>query len=84
MTKNPKVWDEKYLAHMCKLSTIWADYVLSDDFDPTDLSDETMRNYVTHYKILAETFIELQSRAGMKPRFRMPAITTPHKPTGAM
>lgn len=66
--KGPKGWDDDHLRHMCKLSTVWAGAILSEGFDPTELAGENLGNVVNCYRILAETFVELQGRAGMKPR----------------
>ncbi len=68
MTLGPKKWTDEHLAHMCKLSTVWAGEILREGFDPTDIGEEHLGNIINCYRILAETFVELQGRAGMKPR----------------
>lgn len=65
------------LEHMCKLSTVWASFILSDDFDVNDVvGDEHPQNVENCFKILAETFFEVQRRLNLKPRYRVPARST--------
>ncbi len=64
---------DEHLAHMCRLSTVVASMIMGKDFDVEDLcADEHPQNVDNMFKILAETFVELQSRAGLKPKFRVP------------
>lgn len=75
MAKGPKGWSDEHLAHMCKLSTVWAGAILEEGFDPTDLGGEHPKNIINCYRILAETFVELQGRTGMKPKLTRNSTT---------
>lgn len=61
------------LEHSCRLSVIWAGYILSDEFDPTDVEPEDLESFKNSYRILARTMISLMKRQGIKPRFRVDA-----------
>lgn len=65
------------LAHLCHLASITVDMVRHPDFDVADIvppGDEP-QNYLNMFLILADAFVELQARAGMKHKFRIPART---------
>ena len=57
------------LNHMCKLSTVTVDMIRNPENGLTapGVSDSDLRNMLG---ILADTFVELQRRQGIKPRFR--------------
>lgn len=60
------------LKHLCRMSAVWADFVLSDDFDPGDLGDEHPRNIKNCHQHLARAFIGLLAlHPELKPRFRV-------------
>jgi len=66
--------DDHHLEHMCKLSVIAVEMILSPDYDPTHRECETggdVHNLKNIYRILAHTFVELQQRQGIKPKFRV-------------
>lgn len=68
---SPENWSDDHLAHMCSLSAVVVSMIREDDFDPTDIGDEPLQNMVNMYQILADTFVALQSRAGLKQKFRV-------------
>lgn len=61
-------WDDTHLEHMCKLSTIVVNMIRdpSCEMSADHIANEEFRNMLS---ILAETFVELQKRQGIKPRF---------------
>lgn len=71
-------WPTSKLEHMCHLSTIWAQYILSEDFDVECLTDhESPQNVENCFKILAETFLQTQRRLNLKPHYRAGATMAP-------
>ena len=72
--------DDARLAHLCRLASIkaavlssapdaredWIDYVERASF-------KELRDEYTCLSIMAEAFVELMNRTGMKPSFRVPA-----------
>ena len=56
------------LNHMCKLSTVTVDMIRNpaNGITAPEISDSDLRNMLT---ILADTFVELQRRQGIKPHF---------------
>ena len=63
-----------HLEHMCKLSAITASMILDPDFDVREhgcVTASEAHNLANGYRILAETFVELQRRQGISPKFRV-------------
>lgn len=59
---------DEMLNHMCKLSCVTVDMIRNPDNGITapHVSDGDLRNMLS---ILADTFVELQRRQGIRPRF---------------
>ena len=60
--------DDDKLLHLCKLATISVAMIRNKNFDPSDF-EGTVKNQVNMYRILADAFVELQRRQGIKPHF---------------
>jgi hypothetical protein len=67
--------DDDRFAHMLKLSTVYISVLKSrclfDDLREMDSSEE--HNALNCLEIVADTFLEMQRRIGVKPKFRVKA-----------
>jgi hypothetical protein len=67
--------DDERFAHMLKLSAVYIPILKSrrlfDDLQEMDRSEE--HNALNCLEIVADTFVEMQRRLGVKPKFRLPA-----------
>jgi hypothetical protein len=67
--------DDDQFAHMLKLSTVYISVLKSrclfDDLREMDSSEE--HNALNCLEIVADTFVEMQRRLGVKPKFRVKA-----------
>ena len=70
-----EVMDDDQFAHMLKLSTVYISVLKSrclfDDLREMDSSEE--HNALNCLEIVADTFVEMQRRLGVKPKFRVKA-----------
>lgn len=68
---------DEHFAHMLKLSTVYISVMQSrclfDDLE--DMTEADKHNSLNCLEIVAETFIEMQRRLGVKPTFRVSART---------
>lgn len=71
--------DDDQFAHMLKLSTVYIPILKSrclfDDLQDMDRSEE--HNALNCLEIVADTFVEMQRRLGVKPKFRVKASAEP-------
>lgn len=63
--------DEK-LAHLCRLGMITVEMIHDPDF-LDGIDGRERRDTITCLRILADAFVELCGRQGIKPKFRVPA-----------
>jgi len=70
-----EVMDDDRFAHMLKLSSVYISVLKSrclfDDLREMDSSEE--HNALNCLEIVADTFVEMQRRLGVKPKFRVKA-----------
>lgn len=70
--------DDDQLRHICKLSTIAVAMIRDPSMFEVlcdGLGASEARNNLTCLEILADAFVELQSRQGMKPHFGRAALS---------
>ena len=66
--------NDEELRHLCKLGTVYADFLLSNSIDEIrDADDREWADTRGCLQIVAKAFIELTRRQGMQPTFRVPA-----------
>ena len=72
--------DDARLAHLCKLASVKAFCLAPDQDSRTEwiqyiegAGRSDLHNEYNCLSIMAEAFVELMNRAGMKPSFRVPA-----------
>ena len=71
--------DDAKFAHMLKLSAVFVPVMQSREvFDGVDeMDDGDRRGILTCLSIVADTFMEMQRRLNVKPRFRVQAGSEP-------
>lgn len=73
---------DEHLRHICLLSSITAGGLRTDRDEWIEFmrkaDDRELQDQHTCLAIMADAFVELMNRAGMKPKLAMPAATRPH------
>ncbi len=67
--------DDAKFEHMLKLSTVFISVMQARSLfeEEENWSDSDRHGYLNCLEIVADTFVEMQSRLGVKPKFRLPA-----------
>jgi hypothetical protein len=69
---------DEELRHLCKLATVYADFLLSPNVDEIrDADDREWGDTRNCLQIVARAFVELTRRQGMQPTFRVQARAEP-------
>lgn len=68
---------DEHFAHMLKLATVYIPVLRSRSLfdDVQEMDDADIHNTLNCLEIVADTFVEMQRRLAVKPRFRRAAIT---------
>jgi hypothetical protein len=84
---HPEWWcvmDDLHFEHMLKMSVVYLSVLKSRTLfdDVRDMSDSDIHNTLNCLEIVADTFVEMQRRLNVKPKFKIKGNPTP-APSGS-